>query len=299
MHLTADRKGKIEKESSVQEWFLEQLYGHKAGRMLLKPLISPALSVSAGKVLDSRLSAILIPFFIWRCHIDMKDFELAAYASYNDFFKRKLADGARIIEQTGNYFISPCDSRLSVYKIEKDCEFTVKHTRYTVQSLLKSGKLAEKFKGGYVWIFRLCVDDYHRYIYTDNGTVSKNRRIKGVFHTVNPAANEAYPIYKENTREYCLLKSEHFGTILQMEVGAMLAGRIENRKTGRTVCRGQERGNFAFGGSTVILITQKGRVLPDGDILRYSKSGIETKVRTGEKIGKKWIKKSEQDFDLP
>ncbi len=286
MHYTADRNGKIVKEHSMQDCLLEQLYGHAAGRLLLKPLISPKLSVLGGKILDSRFSAFLIPLFIRYHKIDMKDYEQVSYASYNDFFKRKLADGARSIERQNNLFISPCDSRLLVYKIDQNCRFTVKHTEYTIQSLLRSKKLAEKFAGGYAWVFRLCVEDYHRYIYVDDGEVSQNRRIPGVFHTVNPAANDAFPIYKENTREYCLLKSAHFGTVLQMEAGAMLVGKIENHKCDKKVLRGQERGNFAFGGSTVILLTQKDRVLPDGDLLRHSNSGIETRVKTGEKIGK-------------
>ena len=53
---------------------------------------------------------------------------------------------------------------------------------------------------------------------------------------------------------------ENFGTLLQMEVGAMLVGQIENNPGNKTVARGQEKGHFAFGGSTVILMTQKGRV---------------------------------------
>ena len=74
---------------------------------------------------------------------------------------------------------------------------------------------------------------------------------------------------------------------LQMEVGAMLVGRIENAPGERTVRRGEEKGNFAFGGSTVIVMTQKGQVLPDGDILRHSKSGVETRVKLGEHVGEK------------
>lgn len=287
MHLTADRKGKIEREHSMQDRLLEVLYGCKAGRMLVRPLISPQVSRVCAAYLSSRASAFFIPIFI-HCHsIPMEDYELVAYHSFNDFFKRKIVKEARSIQQEPEIFVSPCDGRLSVYKIDDDCAFSVKHTTYTVGSLLKNHRLAKRFDGGFVWVFRLCVDDYHRYIYADDGVVSRHYKIAGVFHTVNPAANEAYPIYKENTREYCLLKSRHFGTMLLMEVGAMLVGRIENRAGERSVCRGEEKGNFAFGGSTVIVLTQKGQVVPDGDILRHSKSGIETKVKLGEHVGAK------------
>ena len=98
-------------------------------------------------------------------------------------------------------------------------------------------------------------------------------------------ANDVYPIYKENTREYSLLKTKTFGTILMMEVGALMVGKIENRHEERRVKRGEEKGNFAFGGSTIILLTQKNRICVDKDILRNTECAYETLVRMGEKIG--------------
>ena len=205
-----------------------------------------------------------------------------------------MLPGKRNIEKEENILISPCDSRLSVYKISDHNVFSIKNTRYTVKSLLRNQKLAKLYDGGYIWIFRLSVEDYHRYIYVDNGKVSGNIRIPGIFHTVNPIANDHYPIYKENTREYSLLKSKNFGLLLQMEVGALLVGRIENKPGRKTVQRGEEKGNFAFGGSTVILMTQKNQVCPDKDILKYSLRGIETKVKLGERVGIKDLHRREK-----
>lgn len=285
MHFTADRNGKIKPEDSAQDRLLTVLYGHGAGRVLLKLLISPAFSKLGGRLLDSGFSKALIPLFIKNHGIHMEDFEKRQYTSYNDFFTRRLAPGARKVEEQPELFVSPCDSRLAVYALDGRKRFRIKNTLYTAESLLRSRKLAEKYRGGYVWVFRLCVEDYHRYIYTDGGCTSKNVRIPGVFHTVNPAANDKVPVYKENTREYCLLRSENFGTVILMEVGAMLVGKIENRPVKGKVKRGQEKGNFVFGGSTVILMTQAGAVLPDADILENSLRGMETKVRLGERVG--------------
>lgn len=288
VHLIADRGGTIKKEHSVQDRLLGLLYGTRAGRMLMKPLTAPCISKMGAWILDMGISRCLVPVFV-RCHsIPMEDYAKARYRSFNDFFTRELIKGARSVAQEPGIFVSPCDGRLSVYKVDEACSFLVKHTHYTVESLLKSRSLAQRFAGGYAWVFRLCVDDYHRYIYVDDAKVSKQRRIAGVLHTVNPVANDVFPIYKENAREYCLLKTEHFQTVLQMEVGAMFVGRIENAPGGRIVRRGEEKGHFAFGGSTVIVLTQKKAVLPDGDLLRYSKSGVETKVRLGEQVGIRW-----------
>ena len=285
MGMVVDRKGNIVEDQSLQDRILKGLYGHRLGRALLKPLVSPAVSRLLGGFLDSGLSKALIPWFIRSHSIDMADYQPKEYRSYNDFFTRGLVKGARRLDSCPEALVSPCDSRVSVYPVNVESEFTIKHTRYTMQSLLRDYRLAAEYAGGYVWVFRLCVEDYHRYIYVDGGRVSKPVRIPGILHTVNPVANDRYPIYKENTREYCVIRSEHFGKMIQMEVGALLVGEIRNHARGERVRRGWEKGRFAFGGSTVILLTKKGAVLPDGDILENSRRGLETKVRLGERVG--------------
>lgn len=286
MHLVAERGGRVTREDSLQDRVIGGLYNHALGRLLLRPLTSPQISKAVGALLSTGPSRVLVAPFVRSHGIPMEDYEAREYASYNDFFTRKLAPGARRIAGEPDAFVSPCDSRLSVCGIDENCRLSVKHTCYTVGNLLKNGKLAERFAGGYAWVFRLCVDDYHRYIFVDEGSLSRGVMIPGRLHTVNPIANDKFPIYKENAREYCLLRSENFGTLLQMEVGAMMVGKIENHSVGKKVSRGQEKGNFAFGGSTVILLTQKGRVRPDRDILENSARGIETKVRLGEQVGR-------------
>lgn len=286
MHLTADREGRIQEENGMQDTLLEWMYTHRTGRTLLRLLIRPFISKIGGKFLESGISRFMIAPFIRSHSIHMKEYEEEEYRSYNDFFKRKLKPEARSISMEPEDFISPCDSRLSVCRISGQERFRIKHAGYTLESLLKDKRLAAKYAGGYIWIFRLCVEDYHHYIYVDNGRELLRRRISGVFHTVNPAAGDRVPIYKENTREYSVVKTENFGEVIQMEVGAMFVGRIENRRKQERVKRGQEKGNFAFGGSTVILVTREGRVRPDEDILENSMRGIETKVKLGERVGK-------------
>lgn len=280
-----DRDGNVKGQDSFQDKFLKKIYGNTFGRMLMKPLVMPMVSEGLGKVLQSSASKILIKPFVKANGIDMSICEKSEFDSYNDFFMRKLKAGAREIASGRDEFISPCDGKLSVYPIEDDSRFLIKHTPYTVKELLKNEKLAERYCGGQAWIFRLSVEDYHRYCYVADGYKSDNVKIPGVFHTVNPVANDVCPIYKQNTREYSLLRTADFGTILMMEVGALMVGKIENRHGKQMVSRGQEKGNFAFGGSTIILLTQKGKVEPDCDIVQNTKSGFETIVQMGEKVG--------------
>ena len=280
-------QGQTPQDKTLQDKVLSVLYGNRAGRMLLRPLVSPWVSRIGGKLLSTRLSTVAVTPFVRANHIDLSMCEKQSFDSYNDFFTRKLKPEARPIDHAPDAWISPCDGRLSVYPITAEGSFQIKHTQYTLESLLKNSSLAKRFLGGKLWLYRLCVDDYHRYIFPEGGIKSKNIRIPGIFHTVNPIANDHYPIYKENTREYCLIKTENFGTILMMEVGALLVGKIENKEIGPcSVCRGEEKGNFAFGGSTIVVLTQDGKAVPENVYVEHTEQGIETKVKQGEKVGK-------------
>ena len=94
------------------------------------------------------------------------------------------------------------------------------------------------------------------------------------------------PVFTENSREYTLIETERFGPAVQMEVGALLVGKIVNDHLWpRQVARGEEKGHFAFGGSTIILLLQKDAAALRPEILSASARGEETPVRLGERIG--------------
>jgi len=279
------RDGVMTDTQDGQDRLLAFLYGHAPGRMLLKPLTAPCVSRLAGRLLSTRFSCALISPFIRRNHIDMSQFEDAQYASYNEFFARKIRPEARPVDMNPRHLISPCDSKLTVLPVTADGRFTLKHTEYTVASLLKNSALAKAYEGGYALIFRLTVDDYHRYCYPADGEKTENTVIPGALHTVNPIANDYFPIYKENAREYTTLCTRVFGDIVMMEVGALLVGRIVNHHQKSSVLRGQEKGYFQFGGSTVVMLIKSGAAAIDPDILKNSAEGVETIVRFGERIG--------------
>ena len=282
-----DRQGNVISANEGQDKVLQGLYGTGAGRQVLKVLTNPRISKWGARFFDSRLSKPLITPFIDKNHIDMEQYEEEDYQSYNHFFSRRVKEGERTFSPEERLLCAPCDSKLTVEGITREGTFAVKNTIYTMDSLLRSGKLAEKYYGGTLLIFRLTVDDYHHYCYVDEGKKSRNYHIPGILHTVNPAANDEYPIYTENTREFSILRSKNFGRILMMEVGALMVGRIVNHHGEQEVLRGMEKGFFEYGGSTVILAFQPGRVVMDEDILRNTRDGYETLVRMGDVIGKK------------
>ncbi|MBR4628517.1 MAG: phosphatidylserine decarboxylase [Ruminococcus sp.] len=279
------RKGDIIVTNEGQNKFLKRLYGSVWGRCLLKFMTAPFLSRAAGAFMDSRCSKLMIKPFIRRSGIDMSQFEQRKFRSYNDFFTRKVLPGKRPVDMTPEHLISPCDSKLTVYRIDRRSIFRIKGSRYRVSDLLGSKKLAEGFRGGLCLIFRLEVDDYHRYCYFDSGRKSENVFIPGELHTVNPIALERYNIYKRNSREYTLLDTDNFGRAAQIEVGAMMVGRICNCNGAGNIVRGNEKGKFEFGGSTIVVLLEKDRADIDGDIMKNSSEGFETAVKYGERIG--------------
>ncbi len=272
---------------SLQERIIHILYKSIPGRLLLKILTRPFLSKAAGCFLDAKISTVLIPGFVKRNHIDMDDYVSCEYDSFNAFFTRKIKPDRREIIKDWDALIAPCDSRLTVYDIEENSTFMIKDRSYTMEELVRSKKLAKHYAGGQLLLFRLTVSDYHRYCYPDDGVKTKNYRIPGVLHTVNPIAAGEHPIYKENTREFSLLHTEHFGNVLMMEVGALLVGRIVNRDQEASVKRGEEAGMFEYGGSTVILCLEPGVASLNADIRKRSAEGIETVVEMGEQIGRR------------
>ena len=258
------------------------LYNNPLGRLLLGIAVSPFVSNVYAWKNSRKSSAKKIPGFIKEHNIDMSDYENREYKSFTDFFTRKIRYGKRPVDMTPEALISPADSKLLVYEIEKDTTLRIKGRTYTADEILADSENAGEFVGGYALVFRLTVDDYHRFCYPDRGCLISRRLIKGKLHTVSPVSKD-HKIYMENTRSVNLLKTENFGTVAYIEVGAMLIGRIVDNGTD-VFEKGQEKGYFEPGGSTVVILVKNVEI--DKDIMEQSASGIETKVRYGERIGR-------------
>lgn len=258
------------------------LYNNPLGRLLLGIAVSPFVSNVYAWKNSRKSSAKKIPGFIKEHNIDMSDYEDREYKSFTDFFTRKIRYGKRPVDMAPEALISPADSKLLVYEIEKDTTLRIKGRTYTADEILEDSENAGEFAGGYALVFRLTVDDYHRFCYPDRGCLISRRLIKGKLHTVSPVSKD-HKIYMENTRAVNLLKTENFGTVAYIEVGAMLIGRIVDNGTD-VFEKGQEKGYFEPGGSTVVILVKNVEI--DKDIMEQSASGIETKVRYGERIGR-------------
>jgi phosphatidylserine decarboxylase len=264
---------------------LKFLYTNPVGRILLRLAVSPLVSNVYACFMSLPSSAKKIPGFIEKYGIDMSEYEGGPYTSFNEFFTRRFAPGAREMDSDIEAFVSPADSKLLVYGIDENLMMNIKGREYTPADLVGKRDYAEDFDGGYALVFRLCMDDCHRYCFVDDGHFVDHYMIKGKLHTVSSISKD-HKIYKENTRVVSVLDTANFGKLIQIEVGAMLVGRINNSYP-ENFNRGDEKGFFEPGGSTIIILVKRDAVAIDEDILAQSRNGIETKIKYGEKIGKK------------
>ena len=271
-----NRKTKqIEEIKHIGEKPLKKIYNNK---LLLTLATSKAITKLYGIPNNTKLSKYKIKKFIKQNNINMDIYENKKYKTFNEFFIRKLKELK--IEKEKNKLISPCNSKLLVYKIKENLKVKIKNQEYTLNELFDNENL-QNYKNGYILVFRLAVDDYHRFHHIDDGNIIKNKIIKGKYHTVSDTSKH-HKIYKENHREYSILQTKNLGEFIYMEVGAMLIGKIINYNN-NTFKRGEEQGYFLPGGSTVVIIINNIKI--DKDIIEYSKKGIETMVTVGEKIG--------------
>jgi len=188
--------------------YLTKVYNNK---LLLKIATSKTVSNIYGIYNRLSISKRKIPKFITDNNIDMSLYENKKYKSFNEFFIRKYKKYN--ISKKG--FISPCDSKLLVYKISDDLKINIKGITYTLNDLIDEE--LEDLKNGYLFVYRLSVDNYHRFHYIDDGSLIESKRIKGKLHTVSDYSNK-YKIYKENERVISFLSTKNYGNIIYIEV---------------------------------------------------------------------------------
>ena len=263
---------------------LDIMYETVFGRALLRIMIAPSVSKAAGKFLDSKASKVLISTFVRKTRIDIDEYEDCEYNSFNEFFCRKIKPELRPVDMTENHFVSPCDAYLSVARVQDGLVLPIKQSEYTVESLLQNEKLAKEYEGGICLVFRLCVNHYHRYCFLDEGRIIDSQKISGVFHTVRPIALRNRPVFTENSREYAVIDTKNFGRIVQMEVGAMLVGKITNHQVAECK-RGEEKGYFEYGGSTIVVLVKKDQISLLDEFADSMNTGEEISVKMGQYLG--------------
>ncbi len=269
--------------------FLSFLYGgNPIGKLSLFLLVKRKMfSVGFGKYMSSAMSKKKIAPFVQKHKINLDEYVVPkdGYQSFNDFFYRNIKPEYRPIEEG---VVSPADGRVVAFNELSDTQkFFIKGSEFDLSSFLCDDSLASKYKGGAMMVVRLAPVDYHRFHFPVTGKVSASKVIKGYYYSVSPLAlRKKTEIFCQNQREYCVQSSEKNGDVLICDVGATLTGGIiQTYKEGSFMEKGSEKGYFAFGGSTLILLFEKGKIKFSDDLIKNTNEGYETFLKMGERIG--------------
>ncbi len=223
---------------------------------------------------------------------------LDSFASFQEFFTRALADGARPVDPAPDAFVAPCDGTWGESgAIEGSTLLQVKGRPYSLAALLGSDEDAEPFKGGTFATFYLAPRDYHRFHAPCRVTVTKARYVPGTLWPVNRIGVEGIDgLFARNERICAYLQADGSGSLCLVAIGAAGVGRVRvrfddlvtNARDARSELRqyplpgpafdkGEEWGRFELG-STIVALAAPGLV----ELVRAAPGDA---VRMGERIG--------------
>ncbi len=289
-------KGSIETEKVYGEAMVKWLYESNGGHFLGHLLCKKPLSYLYGLYQDLPLSKSKVAPFIEKFHINMDEYlpekgrsQEDPYSSFNKFFIREFKEGVRDFGESSS-LAAPAEARyLGHERISPETTYPVKGDFLTAKDLLSSPKWENTFEEGPLLIARLCPVDYHRYHFPDDGKVLDSYPVHGEYHSVNPIAlSYKNDIFIRNERFVTILETENFGKIAYIEVGAICVGKIiQSHNLKDDFKRGQEKGYFLFGASTVVILGEKNKWQISHDILNNSKNKRETYIKLGDAIGVK------------
>lgn len=269
---------------------LKWVHRHPVGQALMNSLFSrKVVSRGYGYLQSTPRSKQKIPKFVDQFQIDMSEYEVRDYTSFNDFFIRKFKAGLRPFDADPRRLPAPAEARYLAFRAINDSTgFPIKGMTLRYPQLLNFHKLAPRFEGGPALIARLCPTDYHRFHYPDDGKTLESLRAGTKLYSVSPFALQMKgDILESNERVITFLETENFGLLAYVEVGALFVGKIVQSHCDEGFKRGDEKGHFLFGGSTVVVVGEKGRWVPDSDLLQKTAEGLETWCKLGTSIAQR------------
>lgn len=284
--------GTMETEQVYGESFLRWTYGHPAGAMALWSFVKrPFFSAWYGGRMSTPESAARVLPFIQRYGLDPAEFaeKPGNYRSFNEFFYRKLKPSSRPIDADESSVVFPADGRHLGFERASAIEGVfVKGQKFDLPTLLGDADLAARYADGALILSRLCPVDYHRFHFPVAGVPGETRLIDGPLFSVSPIALRGKLAYLwTNKRTVTQLKTERFGTVLLLEIGATCVGTIaQTFSAGQSVEKGAEKGYFAFGGSSTITIFEPGAIHLEADLADHSSRQTELYAKVGTRMGR-------------
>ncbi len=205
------------------------------------------------------------------------------FGTLNDFFTRRIHP--ELTKAGPEDLTSPAECRLRIVPSQANA-FHIKGITYSMNRLLGPA-VSWLPTPAAVAICRLTPMDYHRIHAPLDATVVRVEDIVGSYESVDCTVQCSRPVLQENVRRVLCLESSGVGVgrIVMVLIGATCVGSIRTSATvGDHLQKGQDIGDFAFGGSCVVLLTEK-PIQWNPRLLHQSADGFETFVRAGTGIG--------------
>ena len=285
-----------------RQYCVEEIYGEGAlrfayetsfGRGLTWLIFArPFISRLFGWYMNRSRSKTKILPFIKEYGLDPADFKLPpdAFGSFNEFFCRELKEDRRPINTDPESIVFPADGRhMGWQQIGMEQHVFIKGQKWNLEQLLGGdGNLIDRFEGGSMVLSRLCPVDYHHFHYPVEGIQRECIWLGKLLYSVSPIALRHNLSYLwQNKRCLNIIETKTAGACCFIEIGATNVGTIKHRPIagdGR-IAKGQPKGWFEFGGSSVVTIFEKGRVGLSEDLLQFSSKGIELYAKVGDQMG--------------
>ncbi|MBE8716263.1 archaetidylserine decarboxylase [Cellvibrio polysaccharolyticus] len=234
-----------------------------------------------GRTQNTWVKNTFINWFVKRYNVDMslaQEENPLAYASFNDFFTRRLKDGARPIDSNPSSIVSPADGAISqLGDIVNGRIFQAKGQSYTTTELLGGdAELAAEFDQGSFATVYLSPRDYHRVHMPYSGVLRTMVAIPGDLFSVNTATAQEVPrLFSRNERVVAIFDTD-IGPMAVVLVGAMIVAGIETVWAGEvapfkrhiettryrgldrniSLAKGDEMGLFKLGSTAVVLFAK-------------------------------------------
>ena len=218
-----------------------------------------------GVFMDSRESAVVANRWVRDGAIDMRSYQIPAggFASFNDFFTRKLKPGARPIAEPNNDAVLTCPADCMVsqisYALTSDRDFEVKGDTYNIAALLGSVELANRFAGGAAVVCLLYPKDYHRYHAPVTGTIAAKGSLDDKHYYYGFKGLVKY--FSEYHRAYYLIDTKRSGRVGFVAIGMSDINSVNmllSVDPNREIRKGDEIGYFAYGGSGIVMLFEPG-----------------------------------------
>lgn len=241
---------------------------------------------------DAEKRVYILQDWIETYNINMTIFARPYYYQYNssnDWFTRTLAPGVRPIDPNPKSIVSGADCRITVFNnVPSTLEFWIKGDYLTLNDLFQNQYYANMFEGGELAIFRLAPQDYHHIHAPVDGVIIDYYDLDGEVQSVNSDAvrSDNHVLEKNKKSVYIVNSNTTNSTVALIPIGATcVASLVIHPGIGDSISRGEDMGYFQFGGSTVVVIFQKGSVTWDSDLLEATGNQVEVLVNVRTHIG--------------